>query len=81
MLRTVYADVLFLIDFTMDFLAVYLTSHFIKRKTDVRRMIFSALIGALYSVLTVIFKLDSLLLTLLVAVLICLKKVIVREDA
>ena len=72
MLRTVYADVLFLIDFTMDFLAVYLTSHFVKRKTDVRRIIFSALIGALYSVLTVIFKLDSLLLTLLVAVLICL---------
>ena len=72
MLQTVYADVLFVIDFTMDFLAVYLTAEFLKRRLSVKRIVFSAMIGAFYSVMTVVLKLSSILLTLLTAIVICL---------
>ena len=70
--QTVYADVLFVIDFTMDFLAIFLTSQFLKRKISVKRIILSATIGAFYSVITVVLKLSSIILTLLIAAFICL---------
>ncbi len=71
MLQTVYVDVLFIIDFTMDFLALYITSYLLKSRLKTGRITASALLGALYSALTVVFRIDSLILSLMFAALMC----------
>lgn len=71
MLQTVYVDVLFCIDFTMDFLALYITSYLLKIRIKTRRTVISAILGAFYSVLTVIFRVDSVILALFFAVVMC----------
>lgn len=72
MLQTVYIDVLLVIDFSMDFLALYITSYLLKLKLKASRNILAAFLGALYSVLTVILKFDSIILTVIFGYFICL---------
>ena len=71
MLQTIYIDVLFLINFSMDFLAVFITSYLLKMKLKTGRNTVSALIGALYSVLSVALRFDGIILALLVAFVMC----------
>ena len=71
MLQTVYVDVLFSIDFTMDFLALYITSYLLKMRVKNRRIVISALLGAFYSVLTVVLRVDSVIFALLFAAVMC----------
>ena len=52
---TLYIDVYFLINFTVDLLAVYFSCTFSKTRCSVKRMITASLIGALYSVFAVLF--------------------------
>ena len=52
-MRTLYIDVYFLINFTTDILSLYFASRFSKVPTNTRRLIVSALIGALIAVITV----------------------------
>ena len=48
--QTVYADILFLINFSMDFLCFYITSTLLHRPFPRLRALFSAAIGGVYSV-------------------------------
>ena len=56
----IYADVLFAINFSMDFLSLFICSMILKRKTSRVRIILSSLIGALYGVLDVVLRLDKI---------------------
>ena len=49
-IKTLYIDVYFLINFTVDVLSIYFASRFSKIPTTTRRLIVSALIGALIAV-------------------------------
>lgn len=46
----VYADILFLVNFSMDFLCFYLTTKLLHRKPHPVRMVLGAVFGALYAV-------------------------------
>ncbi len=76
-MKTIYIDVYFLINFTVDLLALFFSSSFMRIPTNTLRLVISALIGALYAVvgilfisaryITVIFSLIILLLIMLIA--------------
>lgn len=70
--QVIYADVLFFIDMSMDFLALYVTAYLLKFKFKTRRLALASLIGALYSVTSVILRSDSIYYTVLIAVAMCL---------
>ncbi len=72
MKQVIYADVLFFIDMSMDFLALYVTAYLLKFKFKTRRLAIAALIGAIYSVTSVILHRDSIIYTALIAVAMCL---------
>lgn len=53
---TLYADVLFLIDFSMDFVSLYITGRMTHARAKARRMTLAAALGALCSVLLTCFE-------------------------
>lgn len=56
----------------MDFLALYITSYLLKLKLKASRNILAAFLGALYSVFTVLFRFDSIVLSIVFGYFICL---------
>ena len=54
-MQTLYIDVYFLINFTVDILALYFSAGFAKIPVSVPRLIISALIGGAYAVLAILF--------------------------
>lgn len=72
MQQTLYIDVLFVVNFSMDFLALYLTSVFLHAEFIVVRKVIASIVGALYASVAIATNFTNLLVTLLVAVLICL---------
>lgn len=48
-MTVVYADVLLLINFSMDFVSIYITAKLMKLKLKFPRLILSSLVGAIYS--------------------------------
>ena len=48
--QTVYADLLFLVNFSMDFLCFYITSAILHKKLSVLRSFFASVAGGVYSV-------------------------------
>ena len=62
---TVYADILFFVNFTMDFLCFYLLCTLFSRKMRILPVTMAAAIGALYGVVSVLISVDGLLLLLL----------------
>ena len=54
-MQTLYIDVYFLINFTVDLLALYFSSGFAKIPVSTPRLIISALIGGSYAVFAVLF--------------------------
>lgn len=80
-MQTLYVDVYFLINFTVDILALYFSAGFAKIPVSVPRLIISALLGGAYAVLaiilisnqTVMYPVSALLLVLMI--LICTKGV------
>ena len=48
----VYADLLFLIDFSMDLLTLYIVSKVLRRRISLLRMVSAAAMGGVYSVAT-----------------------------
>ena len=52
-MRTLYIDVYFLINFTVDILSLYFASALSKTPTSTKRLILSALFGALVAIITV----------------------------
>lgn len=71
MQREVYADLLFLINFSMDFLSLYLSTRFLHRQVKPVPMCLAAIIGGLYSVCSIFLSLKKILL-LSLDILICL---------
>ncbi len=53
--QTVYADLLFLINFSMDFLCLFLTSKLLCRKLFLPRAIAASTLGGIYAVLELVF--------------------------
>ena len=52
--QNVYVDLLFLIDFSMDFMCFYITSKILHRKISPIRTVLACILGGVYSV-TVLF--------------------------
>lgn len=65
-MRTLYIDVYFLINLTVDLISLYFASMFSKVKTTTRRLIFSAILGALSAVL-VVFLPENVAIKLIVS--------------
>lgn len=51
--RDVYVDLLFLINFSMDYICLYITIKILHRKTKLWRMLLAAAVGGIYSVAAV----------------------------
>lgn len=72
---TLYADVLFAINFSMDFLSLFLCSIILHKKTTKLRMLIASVIGATYGVLDVIFikkQILSIIICILMSIIICI---------
>ena len=52
MTETVYADILFVINFSMDVLSLYITAKITSQKVSTFRIIFGGIIGGLYGVIS-----------------------------
>ena len=57
-----YADILFAINFSMDFLSLFLCSIFLHLKVRKLNIILSSVIGAFYAALQMIMKIDGVML-------------------
>ena len=74
-MQTLYADILFLINFTMDFLTLYITAAIMHRKVAVTRLCISSAIGGIYGVAAVFMEgilLLNIIINLAVSYLMCL---------
>ena len=72
--QIIYGDVLFIINFSMDFLSLYITSKLIHREPSVFALVFGASIGALYGVISVFQRgniVISFFINVSVAMLMC----------
>ena len=70
----VYADVLFLINFSMDYLCLYITARVLHRKMTLWRILSASALGGIYSVLSLFIGLPikaELLIDCLICALIC----------
>lgn len=76
MILDVYADLYFLINFSMDLICFYLLASILRIKLPVKRAIIACAIGGLYSVFSLILGIDSILGVICDA-LVCLFMVII----
>ncbi len=60
-MQVVYIDVLFIINFCMDFIALYISGSFLHIKRDKLLISLSALLGGAYAVFSIIFEGNKLL--------------------
>ena len=70
----VYADLLFLVNFSMDYLCAYLTAAMLRRRAEPWRLLISSTVGGIYAVLALFLPAHrgaSLLLDVLVCTLMC----------
>ncbi len=59
MVQDVYIDLLFLINFSMDYLCIYVCSKVLHRKMKLPRMILAAALGGVYSVISLFLPVSS----------------------
>lgn len=74
MTETIYGDVLFIINFSMDFLSLYITGKIMKIKPRAWRMILSASVGGIYGVASLFFYMNGvfvMMLNIVCAILMC----------
>lgn len=72
--QTIYGDVLFLINFSMDFLSLFITAKFLHYRVRLIPLLFAAAIGALYGVAELFLglgRLFSVIISAAVAILMC----------
>lgn len=70
-----YVDILFLINFSMDFLSLFLCSMILHKRKNKLRFFLASLVGAIYGVTQVLCSIDgiiNLLLCILIGVAMCL---------
>ena len=58
--QTVYADIYFLINFSMDFLSLFLTAKLLDRRVSLLRFILSAALGGLYACIALFLPFSGL---------------------
>ncbi len=75
-METIYIDVYFLINFTVDLLALYFASSFSKISTSAIRLLLAAAVGALYAVFGVLLIEKSEIMYLLAAFFLLLMVII-----
>lgn len=63
MTEEIYGDVLFLINFSMDFLSLFITGKILHLKMNKWRLLASATLGGIYGVASLFFPFDGMLLT------------------
>lgn len=71
---TVYADVLFLVNFSLDYVTLYITGRLMSHSSSLPRMAAASAAGAVYAVSALVFDLDGVfyvVLSLLVTLLMC----------
>lgn len=74
-MQTLYADILFLINFTMDFLTLYVTAAIMRRKASPIRLCVASAIGGIYGVAAVFMSgilILNIFINLAVSYLMCL---------
>ncbi len=59
--QTVYADIFFLINFSMDFLALFLVAKLLDKRIGVLRFVFSAVIGGVYACVALFLPFSGLI--------------------
>lgn len=64
MTEEIYGDVLFLINFSMDFLSLFITGKIMHLKMNKWRLLASATVGGVYGVASLFFPFDGVLLVL-----------------
>jgi len=72
--QTVYVDLLFLINFSMDFLCLFLSARLLHRKTALGRWLIAAVLGGGYAVCALFLPINGLLalaIDLLACILLC----------
>lgn len=72
---TIYADLLFLVNFSMDFITLWLSALLTSQRRSALRMSISAAVGAAFGILSVLFPLGRALTVLLaggVSIIMCL---------
>ena len=72
---TVYADVLFLVNFSMDFITLWLSAILTSEKRSALRMAIAASIGAIFGIISVIFPFNRILTVLCaggISIIMCL---------
>ena len=75
MIQDVYVDLLFLINFSMDYLCLYICSKILHRKMILSKMLAAAALGGVYSVLSLFFSLSpwlEVLIDCIVCVVMCI---------
>jgi len=83
MKQIVYADLLFLVNFSMDFLCFFVTARLLHKDTRLWRLIFSSALGGVYSVVILFLPLGTVaavLIDLLFCALMCICAFGVREN-
>ena len=73
--RTVYVDLFFLINFSMDFLCFFLTGKLLSRKLSLSRMLFASALGGIYANVSLLLSLGGIfgvVLDVAVCMLMCL---------
>ena len=55
----VYADLLFLVNFSMDYLCAYLTAAMLRRRAEPWRLLISSTVGGIYAVLALFLRIAS----------------------
>ena len=71
----IYSDILFLINFSLDYLCLFITARLLHRAVSIKRLLLGALLGGLYSFLPYLLDAPNavfLFLNLISAFLICL---------
>lgn len=68
--QDVYADLLFLINFSMDYLCLYICAKIMRRRMRLPRMLAASALGGIYSVISLFLPVQSIL-SLIIDALIC----------
>lgn len=74
MVTEVYADLLFLINFSMDYLCLYICARILHRKMSLLKMVIAAAVGGVYSIISLVLDLRgaiSLAIDIVVCILMC----------
>lgn len=82
-MQTVYVDLLFLINFSMDFLCLFSVSKILSKRLSFPRAILGAFVGGLYSVLLIFLPesgISNIIMSILCCMLICLLVFAQRGD-